>query len=174
MSHFEAAFSIVVGEEGGFSSNPADPGNWTGGVCGHGVCRGTKFGIAASAHPSLDIAGLTLPQAREIYRQAYWDPIRADELPAPLALLAFDAAVNCGRDRAIRWLQDAAGCTADGVLGSGTLATINAKPGAALCAEFLSRRLLWMTDLPTWRTFGLGWARRLCFLPYHSLTYGDA
>jgi lysozyme family protein len=42
--------------------------------------------------------------------------------------------------------------------------------GAALCAEFLARRLSFMASLPTWRTFGLGWARRLCSLPYQSLT----
>jgi len=27
-----------------------------------------------------------------------------------------------------------------------------------------------MASLPGWRVFGLGWARRLCQLPYQSLT----
>jgi hypothetical protein len=38
-----------------------------------------------------------------------------------------------------------------------------------LCAEFQALRLLFMAALPSWRTFGLGWARRLCLLPYQAL-----
>ena len=175
MTTFEDAFHIVVGEEGGLTTNPADPGNWTGGACGKGVCRGTKYGIAASAHPTLDIPSLTLDQAQAIYRQSYWSPLQADALPKPLALIAFDAAVNCGVSRAITWLQAAAECPVDGVLGPRTLAAIEAKAGsgASLCADFMAQRLTWMSSLSTWRVFGLGWARRLCHLPYLSLTYGD-
>ena len=176
MTVFEQSFRVVVGEEGGLSTNPADPGNWTGGACGRGVCRGTKYGIAASAHPEIDIANLTLAQAQALYQDAYWNPIQADHLPPPLALLVFDAAVNCGVSRAVSWLQLAAGCQVDGSLGAQTLATIGAKAGngAALCAEFQAQRLNWMTSLPTWRTFGLGWARRLCRLPYLSLSLGES
>ena len=175
MTTFENAFHIVVGEEGGLTTNPADPGNWTGGACGKGVCRGTKFGIAASAHPTLDIPNLTLDQAQAIYHESYWSPLQADAMPKPLALIVFDAAVNCGVTRAIAWLQSAAECPVDGVLGPRTLAAIQAKSGngAALCAEFMAQRLTWMSNLSTWRAFGLGWARRLSRLPYLSLTYGD-
>jgi hypothetical protein len=58
MSDFDRIFDFVVGSEGGFTDNPADPGNWTGGKIGAGECRGTKFGISAGAHPDLDIANL--------------------------------------------------------------------------------------------------------------------
>ena len=174
MTQFDQAFQIIVGEEGGFTDNPADPGNWTAGVCGKGICRGTKYGIAASSHPSLDIASLTLEQAQTIYRDTYWTPIQADVLPKPLSLLVFDAAVNCGVNRAVGWLQAASGCAVDGVLGPQTLAAIEAQPGdgADLCAEFQAQRLTWMASLSTWRIFGLGWARRLCRLPYLSITFG--
>jgi hypothetical protein len=78
MSDFDQIFDIVVRSEGGFTDNPADPGNWTGGRVGAGACRGTKFGISARAHPELDIAGLTLDQARSLYRREYWDRINGD------------------------------------------------------------------------------------------------
>jgi lysozyme family protein len=174
MTPFEQAFKILIGEEGGLSTNPADPGNWTGGACNKGVCRGTKFGIAASAHPELDIAALTLAEAQAIYQTSYWTPVRADELPPGLALLVFDAAVNCGASRAVRWLQSAAGTEVDGDIGNVTLAAVHDAPGdgTALCAEFQAQRLAWMTTLPTWRSFGLGWSRRLCLLPYQSLGMG--
>lgn len=175
MSVFDQAFSIIIGNEGGFSNNPADPGNWTGGRPGSGMLRGTKYGISAGSHPDLDIAGLTLDQARSLYRREYWDRVNADALPPPLALLLFDTAVNCGTDRAARWLQQSVKTQPDGLIGPSTLqavqnATRQPAEGAAVCAEFLALRLAFMAGLPTWRTFGLGWARRLCRLPYGSMT----
>ncbi len=176
MSAFERAFRIVVGEEGGFTADPADPGNWTEGVCGKGRCSGTKFGVSAAAYPALDIAGLGLDGARVIYRRDYWDRVRGDDLPAPLALLVFDAAVNNGVGRAVRWLQLAAGVGADGILGEVSLAAVRTRAGqgAALLSEFQAQRLVFMASLPTWRTFGLGWARRLCRLPFEAVRLGEA
>ncbi|HTW27886.1 MAG TPA: glycosyl hydrolase 108 family protein [Acetobacteraceae bacterium] len=171
MSLFEQVFGVVIGEEGSYSTDPADPGNWTGGAPGKGVCRGTKYGISAAAHPDTDIAQLTLADAEAIYQQEYWQPIAGDSLPPALALLAFDAAVNCGVSRAARWLQLACGATPDGIVGPVTLAAIRAQAGkgAALCTEFQAQRLTFMAALPTWSQFGLGWARRLCALPYEAM-----
>jgi len=92
-------------------------------------------------------------------------------LPASIALLVFDAAINNGIGHAVRWLQQAASIAQDGVIGPETLQAIGsvvAKPdgGAGLCAELLAQRLTFMTSLPTWKSFGLGWARRLFRLPY--------
>ena len=169
---FRQAFSIVVGEEGGFTDVQSDPGNWTGGQCGSGRCAGTKYGVSAAAYPTLDIKGLSIEAARQIYRRDYWDRIGGDALPPPLALLVFDAAVNNGAGRAARWLQAATGATQDGVIGSATVAAVSARAGdgAALMAEFQAQRMTFMAGLPTWRTFGLGWARRLCRLPYDAMT----
>jgi len=166
---FEHAFRVVIGEEGGYTADPADPGNWTGGAPGRGECRGTCWGISAAAYPALDIAGLGLPGARAIYRRDYWDRVRGGDLPPALALLVFDAAVNNGVGRAVRWLQAAAGVAADGALGPATLAAVRARPGPALCAEVQAQRLVFMAALPTWPHFGLGWARRLCRLPFEAV-----
>jgi lysozyme family protein len=168
-----AAFRVVVGEEGGYGADPSDPGNWTGGAVGAGLCRGTKYGISAAAYPNLDIEHLTLADAQEIYRRDYWDRIAGDSLPPPLALLVFDAAVNNGVTRAAEWLQAAVGVTEDGDIGPETLGAIaqRAGDGAALCAEVLRRRWLFMVALPTWAAFGGGWSARLSALPYHSMSY---
>jgi lysozyme family protein len=175
-SVFMQAFQVVVGAEGGFTDAAADPGNWTGGRCGAGRCLGTKFGISAAAYPGVDIAGLTLEAARMIYRRDYWTPVQADTLPAPLALLVFDAAVNNGVGRAVRWLQQAVGVSADGVMGPLTITAVAARAGdgAAVLAEFQAQRLAFMAGLPTWRIFGLGWARRLCRLPFEAMRMGGA
>lgn len=174
MTPFDRAFAFVVGHEGGFDTTHADPGNWTGGSVGTGTLRGTQWGISAAAYPGTDIAALTLTDAQAIYKRDYWDRVQGDSLPPPLALLVFDAAVNNGVSRAIGWLQTTVAVTADHVIGSATLAAIEAHAaaagGAALCAEFQAQRLVFMAGLPTWRSFGSGWARRLCQLPYQSLT----
>lgn len=171
MTTFLNAFTFVVGSEGGYTDDSADPGNWTGGACGRGECRGTNWGISAAAYPTLDIANLSEADAQAIYQRDYWDPLQADSLPAPLALLVFDAAVNNGVSAAARWLQTAAGAAVDGQVGPRTLAAVQAQEGngAALCAEFQAQRLTYMAALPTWRTFGLGWARRLCRLPFQAM-----
>ena len=172
MAAFDQAFRIVIGEEGGYSAAPADPGNWTGGACGRGACLGTRYGISAAAYPALAIATLTLDAAHAIYRRDYWDRVQGDSLPPPLALLVFDAAVNNGVGRAVRWLQEAVGVVPDGLLGPRTLAAIGTKAGqgTALLVEFQAQRLMFMAGLPTWRVFGLGWARRLCRLSYAATT----
>ncbi len=172
MDPFAYSISVVVGEEAGLSTDPADPGNWTGGAVGHGVCRGTKYGISAASYPSIDIASLTLAQAQAIYKSDYWDKIEGDKLPAPLALLGLDAAINNGVSRTTHWLQQAAGVPTDGVIGPATLAAIAksmADDDDALLIEFQALRLFYMSELGTWRTFGLGWSRRLCGLPFKAL-----
>ncbi|MBX5454740.1 MAG: secretion activator protein [Acidobacteriia bacterium] len=170
MNAFDAAFAIVVGNEGGYSNNPEDPGNWTAGKIGVGELRGTKFGISAAAFPTLDIAALNLEDAKHIYRSRYWIPISADNLPDLLAILLFDAAVNDGPFRAATFLQAAVGAAEDGLIGPETIrATTHALARiglARLCGEVSARRLLFTTKLPDWRVFGEGWAERLSYLPF--------
>ena len=159
MPVFSRAFEIVIGVEGGYVDDPRDPGG------------ATKYGICQRSYPKLDIPGLTLDQAKAIYRGDYWNPVCGDDLPPPLALLIFDAAVNNGVRRAAQWLQIAVGETQDGVIGPVTLAAIQAKAGkgAELLAEFQARRMAYMASLPGWTVFGLGWSRRLAALPYMSM-----
>ncbi len=177
MDSFDRCFEIVLGMEGAFTSDSADPGNWTGGGVGLGVCNGTKFGISAAAYPDLDIFALTADQAKALYRRDYWAKVSGDQLPPPLALMVFDAAVNNGGHRACVWLQQAVGVVVDGVVGAITLGAVTeaaARPdgATALCVEFLTQRLLFMVELSTWPTFGQGWARRLFRLPYDARVLG--
>jgi lysozyme family protein len=81
---FDAAFLLVVAAEGGekVTDDPRDPGGLT------------KWGICQRSYPDLDIRALTESDAREIYRRDYWDACKCDELPWPLSLYVFDAAIN--------------------------------------------------------------------------------
>lgn len=112
MDVFEQAVSLTLQHEGGYSSDPFDPGNWTGGRRGVGVgeLHGTKYGISAAAYPTLDIAALTVSEAIAIYRRDYWQKPRFDQVgavDAPIAVRLFDLGVNCGPRTAARMLQRA-------------------------------------------------------------------
>jgi len=164
MDKFACCLAFSLQAEGGYSADAADPGNWTGGAVGQGALRGTKYGISAAAYPTLDIAGLTAEAAAAIYRRDYWAGLQGDALPLPIAMVAFDAAVNAGRRRAVIWLQQAAGLAADGALGPASLQALLAGDALALAREALARRVDYYARLPSWANFGLGWSRRLVAL----------
>lgn len=159
MSRFLDAFERVVELEGALSMDPRDPGNWTGGSPGAGELRGTKYGISAKAYPSLEIASLTLGEARDIYRRDYWDAVRGDELPWPWAFAVFDAAVNQGVGAAVRMMQDALGVLVDGVIGPRTLAAAAAATDRQL-ARFFSRRVQRYMRASTFNVHADGWITR--------------
>jgi lysozyme family protein len=149
---FDQAFSLTVSPavEGGYTNNPSDPGG------------ATKYGISQSAYPSLDIANLTLVQAQAIYLRDYWDACHCSSLPACIAGLVFDAAVNQGADWARRALQSAVGASTDGVIGPKTLAAVSAADVATLHATIGWLREARYRSLADFTTFGHGWIIRLC------------
>lgn len=151
MTTFDRAFAALIGNEGGYSNNPKDPGGET------------MFGVTARVARAHGYTGpmrdLPLSFARAIAKAEYWDPYKLDEVPAQIAFQVLDAAYNGGHPA--QWLQQAAGVTADGVIGPKTLEAVAAAEPAALCARFDAYRLQYLTDLPTWPTFGRGWARRI-------------
>lgn len=151
----------IVGHEGGFSDNKLDPGNWTGGVVGQGALKGTKFGISAKAHPSLDIARLSLADAVAIYQRDYVRPLCLGRYRDGVAYQLLDFAVNAGGGRAIRCLQKAIGVGTDGVVGPLTLAALEARSEGDVIMLLLAERIDFVTYLRNWPDAGKGWVRRV-------------
>lgn len=167
---FDKAFKIVVGEEGGFQNDRADRGNWTGGAVGAGKLVGTKYGISAASYPKLNIANLTLDQAKDIYHQNYWQKISGDILPWGVALAVFDAAINEGVTQATRQLQATLHVECDGVLGAKTLQAVLKKDADDLLIEFMVTQLFYKISLgKLWTKYGLGWSRRLIKIVIHAV-----
>lgn len=158
---FDTAFDRLIGQEGKFSAGPNDPGNWTGGRVGVGQCKGTNFGIAANTYPDLDIKGLTLDQAKEIYRRDWWQKIGADEIDGAIVYQMWDFAVNAGMSTAKRKLQAAVGVAEDGSIGPQTIAAVNAMDKNDVLLRFNAQRIRYYTSLSTWPTYGKGWANRV-------------
>jgi lysozyme family protein len=83
-------------------------------------------------------------------------------------LCVFDAAVNAGVGRASKFLQQAAGVTADGQIGPKTIAAVTAKPADEMIEAFCALREAHYKSLPTFATFGKGWMRRLASVKIES------
>lgn len=152
MSNFDRAFIELLGHEGGYSNNPNDPGgetNW-----------GITIAVARENGYVGPMKDMDRSVAKMIYAKKYWLPV-FDDLPYEVAFQVFDAAVNSGVGQAVRWLQRAAGVADDGKIGPVTMKAVLASDPVKLVALFNAERLLFMTNLSTWSSFGKGWARRI-------------
>lgn len=156
MTSFERAVALIIEKEGGYVNDTRDPGGET------------KFGISRRTYPAVDIANLTVDQAKAIYRRDFWDACQCDALPADVAVLVFDCAVNQGVGAAKSLLQEAAGVPVDGAIGPKTLAAAG-RPGVA--REFAALRA-WRYEINrNEEVYGKGWFRRL-FHVYDFATKG--
>jgi lysozyme family protein len=159
MTSFDDAFNAVIGNEGGFTDNPSDPGNWTGGRIGVGACRGTKYGISAARYPDLDIKALTLDQCKALAKRDYWDIFHCDEFDPRIGFQVFDFAYNGGP--AARSLQQAAGAHADGDIGPATIAAVKATDPDKVVGRINAYRLMYLASCHDLPTFAGGWMRRI-------------
>lgn len=175
--------------EGGFSDHPHDPG----GPTNHGLSLRAVSLLDADRRltPFLkdrldkdddgdvdvhDVKAWTREDTIDFYRQEYWNKIRGAELPAQLAVVTFDSAVNEGVPTAIPHLQRALGVKVDGVIGPDTLAAADsatrmlfrAGNQRELIAEMTSRRLQRYRGLARAETFFRGWARRSVLVAIHA------
>jgi lysozyme family protein len=104
---------------------------------------------------------LTPEMVAPLYRRKYWDKVSGDQLPKGLDYAVFDAAINSGPGRAVKWLQEVAGTPVDGSIGPKTLSAVNAFSPLEIIAQYNDKRLQFLESLPTWPTFGKGWGNRV-------------
>jgi lysozyme family protein len=149
---FDRTFDRLIGNEGGYSHHPDDPGGET--------MWGITLAVARVSGYTGAMRELPRATAKDIYRSQYWLRAGADRYDAALGFQVFDAAVNHGIETALRFLQQAAGVPADGHIGPVSLAAINATPVARLLLRFMAARLRFWAQLSTFGSFGRGWVNR--------------
>ena len=148
---FQAAIAFTLTWEGTtLEHDPNDPG-------------GTTFaGIDQASHPDVDVASLTLDDAKAIYWHSEWQWCMGDLLPASWATIVFDAAVNPGR-AVFAWLQAAVGAKADGIIGPATIAALETA-GPREMGIFLDRCEAYyrhlVSDHPAMNRYLSGWLNR--------------
>jgi len=156
-SNWDAALAAVLHHEGGFVNHKDDPG----GMTNLGCTKTTWEKWCGHPVDEADMRALTPADVAPLYKDKYWDKVKADELPAGVDYVVFDTAINSGPGRAAKFLQETIGTTPDGAIGPLTLRAVAAMPAADVINTFQDRRLAYLQTLPTWSTFGRGWGRRV-------------
>lgn len=155
---FNKAFSWLISFEGGLVNDPSDPGGLT------------KYGVSQRSYPDLDIAALTIDDARILYRRDFWDALRCHQMPPAVALVVFDGAVNQGPHAAVLDLQSALGVETDGVIGPVTMAAVGALPPRDVLPRLVARRAMRYAVNPNLTRYGLGWFTRLAAVTVEAAT----
>lgn len=158
----DQAIALVIYLEGGLVENPADPGGRTNmGVTQRylDARRAAAVGAPMWSRLPCKVDDLTVAQVTGLYQTDQWRAVRGDDIPAPLALLAFDAAVNQGPGHAVSMLQEAVKLPADGIMGPATILRVNAAAPLVLAQEYAARRAARYAGGKD--QFKLGWMRRL-------------
>lgn len=153
ITDFNGAWARLLESEGGYSNRDAaaDPGLET--MYGITLAVARKWGYLG---PMKDLPEDT---ARQIARVWYWAPNGCDQLPPGIAFHVMDAAYQGGP--AVKWLQQAAGVTADGVIGPKTVSAVRSRPAAEIVLAFNALRLNYLANLKNWPENSRGWARRI-------------
>lgn len=151
--NFDTAFDRLISHEGGYVSHPDDPGGET--------MWGVTIAVARASGYTGPMRNLPRETAKAIYREQYWNKVKADSMPFAVAFQVFDAAVNHGTGQAAKFLQRAAGVVDDGIIGPKTLAAVAERGATGMLLLFNAEREQFYTNLPTWPSFGKGWSRRV-------------
>src|ERR1700731_111234 len=147
MSSFDDAFTALIGNEGGYSNDPADPGGET--------MYGITARVARANGYQGDMRSLALDQAKAIAKSQYWDNYQCDQFDSRIGFQVFDAAYNGGRPA--QWLQQAAGVSSDGIIGAGTIGAVRSSDPLKIIMRFDAYRIQYLSALPAWPSFGHGW-----------------
>ncbi|MBN2397105.1 MAG: hypothetical protein JXI32_01890 [Deltaproteobacteria bacterium] len=160
--YFEAAFAATLDIEKGFVDDPDDPGGET------------KYGISKRSYPDLDIASLTVDEAKAILRKDFWDLLSLSEVENPeIAGEIFDTSVNMGQwtaaviaQKALNYLGES--LKVDGKIGPKTIAALNKwgdKDPRALFICLNGFQFIQYTAIvnskPALEDYGWGWTKRI-------------
>jgi len=153
----------TIQHEAGFTNNPNDNGNWTGGKKDVGFLKGTKYGISAMTYPTVDIVNLTIEQATEIYKKDFWGNLGLLS-SEKVASKVFDIGVNMGQSTPIRFLQKIASVKEDGIMGTQTANVINSMNESDVLTQLRKLQILRYVSIvkknPSQIEFLEGWINR--------------
>ncbi len=161
---FERALAHVLKMEGGYTDDPVDPG----GATNKGITIGVlaawkKVALNDRSRPGLteELKAISDSTVSEIYRERYWRLALCAQMPAGLAFMHFDAAVNHGVTGAARLLQQALRVSVDGEIGPETKGAIMRLPVLEILQRYAEMRRVKYKSLPHFWRFGRGWLRRV-------------
>lgn len=167
---FNACFEFTIGQEGRYSCDPLDRGNWTSGIIGVGALVGSQWGISAptlvswlgdNAHivTAEYVKSLSRLTARMIYKIRYWNTLCCDKLAAGVDLTVWDFGVNAGVSESALCLQRIVRVARDGIIGPQTLAAAGTWVAAPLIRALIAAHDQYYRELDDPRYMD-GWLAR--------------
>tara|TARA_R100000700_G_C3109015_1_gene102808 strand:+ start:168 stop:680 length:513 start_codon:yes stop_codon:yes gene_type:complete len=156
-ANFFKSLEMVLKHEGGFVDHPEDPG----GATNKGITHKTYSDFLG--RPLEDVSELkNIPDehVQQIYKDGYWNRVKADQLSSGVDFCIFDWAVNSGPGRAAKALQKVVMVTQDGAIGPMTLAAVEEELPEEIIEKITKEREEFYRSLRTFDTFGKGWLRR--------------
>lgn len=138
---------LVLKREGDkYTNRPNDRG----GPTKYGITQKTLARYRGRQVTADDVRNLTETEARAIYTTMYIQDPKFDHIDdKDLRELLIDSGVQHGPDRAVCWLQAAAGAKIDGLLGPITFAAIDAADPHVLFIRVFARRMRFYGELIT-------------------------
>ncbi len=157
-SSYDQCLERVLAHEGGYTNDPRDPGGPTNfGITIYDYRKYVKPGATAA-----DVKRMSLAEAKSIYRSKYWDALSCDDLPAGVDYTVFDYGVNSGIGRAGKVLRRVLGLPdANWRVGADVIAAVKRAESSKVIVAINDERLTFLKSLRTWRSFGVGWGRRV-------------
>ncbi|WP_087018372.1 glycoside hydrolase family 108 protein [Thaumasiovibrio subtropicus] len=171
MESIETMIADVLKREGGYVNHPFDRG----GPTKYGVTQRTLSRYIGRQASREEVKSLDVSVAKEIFLQNYYLKPSIHRLPPEIQPFIFDAAINHGPRRAIKFVQSVCNQAAvsrvikeDGAIGPNTLSavkdTLNAMQGHFLEALIEERRNFYhiiVAANPSQKVFLKGWENRL-------------
>ena len=170
MANSSKLVPFILQWEGGFVNDPLD----LGGATNKGITIGTfteyKRRKGLKAPTIQDLKNISNEDWHEVFKGLYWDRWKADEIKNQSVANILVDWVWASGSHGIKRPQRILGVTADGIVGSKTIAALNAKDPAELFRMIKADRIKFIDEIcekrPANNRFKKGWLNRINAIKY--------
>ena len=159
---------FILKWEGGFVYDKDD----LGGETNMGVTLATYRSVFGSKKTAKDLKRMTMVQWGVIFKKFYWDKWKADDINDQNVANILVDWLWCSGSYGIKIPQRVLGVSADGIVGSKTIAAINARDGRELFDTIKQERKDYIDRIcqtrPQNKKFKKGWLNRINSLDYET------
>ena len=168
MANHKILEPFILRWEGGFVNDKDD----LGGATNMGVTLATYRSVFGRKKTAKDLKRMTMVQWGIIFKKLYWDKWKADNIKDQNVANILVDWLWCSGSYGIKIPQRVLGVSADGIVGSKTIAAINARDGRELFDTIKHERKDFIDRIcqtrPKNRKFKNGWLNRINSLAYET------
>ena len=168
MADYRKLKPFILRWEGGYINDQADLGKQT----NKGVTLSTYRSVFGKNKTVSDLKKITYEQWEFIFKKFYWDKWKADDIKDQNVANILVDWLWCSGSYGIKIPQRVLGVSVDGIVGSKTIAAINARDGRELFDTIKQERKDFIDRIcqtrPQNRKFKNGWMNRINSLAYET------